>query len=43
MFLFRPAGELSEKVHLFGLSLKLLDTYIIEPSSDILRVFLKKF
>lgn len=43
MFLVRPAGELSKKVHLFGLTRKLLDTYIIVPYPDILRVFLKKF
>ena len=33
------AGELSKKVHLFGLTRKLLDTYIIVPYPDILRVF----
>lgn len=43
MFLFRHAGEVSKKVHLFGLTRKLLDTYIIVPYSDILRVFLKNF
>jgi len=36
---FGRAGELSRKVHLFGLTRKLLDTYIIVPYPDILRVF----
>lgn len=43
MFLSRHAGKLSRKVHLFGLTRKLLDTYIIVPYPDILRVFLKIF
>ena len=43
MFLFRHAGEVSKKVHLFGLTRKLLDIYIIVISPDILSVFLKFF